>query len=60
MTHGCKRSGGFVDSGCNALCDCHETMKLPKYFTIRPGNYVRFEIPNRLYGAAINAEGDAI
>lgn len=27
--HGCKRAGGFVDSGCNALCDCHITLALP-------------------------------
>lgn len=26
--HGCKRAGGFVDSNCMALCDCHETSRL--------------------------------
>jgi hypothetical protein len=28
--HGCKRAGGFVDSGCNALCDCHVTLALSR------------------------------
>lgn len=28
MTHGCKRSGGFVDSGCTANCDCHDTQRI--------------------------------
>lgn len=25
--HGCKRSGGFVDAGCTAACDCHVTLR---------------------------------
>jgi hypothetical protein len=27
-THTCKRAGGFVDSNCLAMCDCHVTMKI--------------------------------
>lgn len=26
---GCKRAGGFVDSNCMAMCDCHKTMIKP-------------------------------
>lgn len=30
MPHGCKRSGGFVDSECTAACDCHVTLAMDK------------------------------
>lgn len=32
----------------------------PNYHTIRPGVYVRFEVPNRLLGATILENGDVI
>jgi hypothetical protein len=76
MAHGCKRADGFVDSGCNANCDCHVTMQRPDPlnavdafgYAIQSNPALRelmrstppWEIPNRLYGATINSEGEAI
>jgi hypothetical protein len=28
--HGCKRAGGFVDTGCNEPCDCHISLPRPQ------------------------------
>jgi hypothetical protein len=28
MAFGCKRAGGFVDSGCCEPCDCDRTMRI--------------------------------
>ncbi len=34
----CKNAGGFVDSGCTAVCDCHITHRLsptPRLYSIK-------------------------
>jgi hypothetical protein len=31
LPHGCKRAGGFVDTGCCEPCDCHVTLAHPEW-----------------------------
>lgn len=57
--YGCKRAGGFVNSNCMAMCDCHVTMQLPSpTYTAPPA--LDLEVVTRLREIAERDEAKAV